>query len=115
MKDIHQNNFSINESFIPKRSQLEKCTNKINEAHGVPNEYYIQSECFELEGEHLFNKGWFAVGFGEDRYGKGLDVCFQRLHVSGWAGFWGVALIYLIHLKLTMAFGFVLLSKDVLD
>ena len=52
--------------FIPKRHQLEGCTNPIHEAHGIPNEYYTRSECFEMEGEHLFNKGWFAVGFVKD-------------------------------------------------
>ncbi|GIR64964.1 MAG: hypothetical protein CM15mP70_00710 [Pelagibacteraceae bacterium] len=52
--------------FIPKRHQLEGCTNPIHQAHGIPNEYYTRSECFEMEGEHLFNKGWFAVGFVKD-------------------------------------------------
>ena len=52
--------------FIPKRHQLQGCTNPIHQANGVPNEYYIRSECFEMEGEHLFNKGWFAVGFVKD-------------------------------------------------
>ena len=40
--------------FIPKRHQLEGCTNPIHQAHGIPNEYYTRSECFEMEGEHLF-------------------------------------------------------------
>ena len=76
MRVINSENFSANEGFVPKRSQLEKCTNKIHEAHGVPNEYYIQPECFELEGEHLFNKGWFAVGFVKDlpQAGSALPV-----------------------------------------
>ena len=52
--------------FIPKRHQLEGCTSPIHQAHGIPNEYYTRSECFEMEGEHLFNKGWFAVGFVKD-------------------------------------------------
>jgi len=51
---------------IPKRHQLEGCTSPIHQAHGIPNEYYTRSECFEMEGEHLFNKGWFAVGFVKD-------------------------------------------------
>ena len=62
--------------FIPKRHQLEGCTNPIHQAHGVPNEYYIRPECFEMEGEHLFNKGWFAVGFVKDlpQTGSALPV-----------------------------------------
>jgi len=62
--------------FIPKRHQLEGCTNPIHLAHGVPNEYYIRPECFEMEGEHLFNKGWFAVGFVKDlpQTGSALPV-----------------------------------------
>ena len=57
--------------FIPKRHQLEGCTKPIHQAHGVPNEYYIRPECFEMEGEHLFNKGWFAVGFVKDLHQPG--------------------------------------------
>ena len=34
--------------FITKRHQLEGCTNPIHEAHGIPNEYYTRSECFEI-------------------------------------------------------------------
>ena len=64
--------------FIPKRHQLQGCTNPIHQAHGVPNEYYIRSECFEMEGEHLFNKGWFAVGFVKDlpQPGSALPVSY---------------------------------------
>ena len=43
--------------FIPKRHQLEGCTNPIHQAHGVPNEYYIRPECFEMEGDHLIKDG----------------------------------------------------------
>ena len=66
MEKIDLQQSSHEDLFIPKRHQLEACTNPIHQAHGVPNEYYIRPECFEMEGEHLFNKGWFAVGFAKD-------------------------------------------------
>ena len=66
MEKVGLQQSSHEDLFIPKRHQLEGCTNPIHQAHGVPNEYYIRPECFEMEGEHLFNKGWFAVGFVKD-------------------------------------------------
>ena len=54
------------EIFIPRRNQLEKCIKPIHEARGVPNDYYVRLECFEMEVDRLFNKGWFAVGFVKD-------------------------------------------------
>ena len=66
MEKVDLQKSSHEDLFIPKRHQLEGCTNPIHQAHGVPNEYYIRPECFEMEGEHLFNKGWFAVGFVKD-------------------------------------------------
>ncbi len=66
MEKVDLQKLSHEDLFIPKRHQLQGCTNPIHKAHGVPNEYYIRSECFEMEGEHLFNKGWFAVGFVKD-------------------------------------------------
>ena len=65
MKNLETNKI-IEENFFTQHNKLENCTKPINEAHGVPNEYYIRPECFEMEGEHLFNKGWFAVGFVKD-------------------------------------------------
>ena len=56
----------IEKIFIPHRNELEKCIKPIHEARGVPNDYYVRPECFEMEGEQLFNKGWFAVGFVKD-------------------------------------------------
>ena len=66
MEKVDLQQSSHEDLFIPKRHQLQGCTNPIHQAHGVPNEYYIRPECFEMEGEHLFNKGWFAVGFVKD-------------------------------------------------
>ena len=66
MEKVDLQQSSHEDLFIPKRHQLEGCTNPIHQAHGVPNEYYIRPECFEMEGDHLFNKGWFAVGFVKD-------------------------------------------------
>ena len=66
MEKVDLQQSSHEDLFIPKRHQLQGCTNPIHQAHGVPNEYYIRPECFEMEGDHLFNKGWFAVGFVKD-------------------------------------------------
>ena len=66
MKQQGIDNNSIGEVFAPQRYELEKCIKPIHEARGVPNDYYVRPECFEMEGEHLFNKGWFAVGFVKD-------------------------------------------------
>lgn len=66
MKNIDINQSSQQDVFTPDRQQLERCIKPINDARGIPNDYYIRQESFELEGEHLFNKGWFAVGFGKD-------------------------------------------------
>ena len=66
MEKVDLRRSSHQDLFIPKRQQLEGCTNPIHQAHGVPNEYYIRPECFEMEGEHLFYTGWFAVGFVKD-------------------------------------------------
>ena len=48
----------IEKIFIPHRNELEKCIKPIHEARGVPNDYYVRPECFEMEGEQLFNKGY---------------------------------------------------------
>ena len=66
MEDISVGTANIESDFIPQRHQLEQCIKPIHEAHGVPNEYYTRTECFNLEKEHLFNKGWYAVGFVKD-------------------------------------------------
>ncbi|MDB3974489.1 aromatic ring-hydroxylating dioxygenase subunit alpha [Alphaproteobacteria bacterium] len=66
MKNIEINQSSQQDVFTPDRQQLERCIKPINDARGIPNDYYIKQESFELEGEHLFNKGWFAVGFVKD-------------------------------------------------
>ncbi|MDB2635679.1 aromatic ring-hydroxylating dioxygenase subunit alpha [Alphaproteobacteria bacterium] len=66
MKNIDINQSSQQDVFTPDRQQLERCIKPINDARGIPNDYYIRQESFELEGEHLFNKGWFAIGFGKD-------------------------------------------------
>ena len=54
------------ELFPSQRHRLEKCTKPIHEALGIPNEYYTSMEYFKIEGVHIFNKGWFAVGFVKD-------------------------------------------------
>ena len=66
MRDISVGTTNLESEFIPQRHQLEQCIKPIHEAHGVPNEYYTRRECFNLEKEHLFNKGWYAVGFVKD-------------------------------------------------
>jgi len=66
MENISVGTANIESDFIPQRHQLEQCIKPIHEAHGVPNEYYTRGECFNLEKEHLFNKGWYAVGFVKD-------------------------------------------------
>jgi len=66
MKQEDIDNQPFEEIFIPHRNQLEKCIKPIHEARGVPNDYYVKPECFEMEGEHLYNKGWFAIGFVKD-------------------------------------------------
>ena len=66
MRDISVGTTNLESEFIPQRHQLEQCIKPIHEAHGVPNEYYTRTECFNLEKEHLFNKGWYAVGFVKD-------------------------------------------------
>ena len=66
MRDISVGATNLESEFIPQRHQLEQCIKPIHEAHGVPNEYYTRTECFNLEKEHLFNKGWYAVGFVKD-------------------------------------------------
>ena len=50
MEKVDLQRSSHGDLFIPKRHQLEGCTNPIHQAHGIPNEYYIRSECFEMEG-----------------------------------------------------------------
>ena len=49
--------------FIPKRHQLEGCTNPIHQAHGVPNEYYIpaQSALRWRENIYLIKDGLLLV------------------------------------------------------
>ena len=66
MKNLDISQTSLQSVFTHHRQQLEHCIKPINEARGIPNDYYIKQESFELEGEHLFNKGWFAVGFVKD-------------------------------------------------
>ena len=66
MKNLGINQPSSLDVFTPDRQQLEFCIKPIDKARGIPNDYYIRRESFELEGEHLFNKGWFAVGFVKD-------------------------------------------------
>jgi len=55
MRDISVGTTNLESEFIPQRHQLEQCTKPIHEAHGVANEYYSRTECFNLEKEHLFN------------------------------------------------------------
>jgi len=66
LKNLGINQPSSLDVFTPDRQQLEFCIKPIDKARGIPNDYYIRKESFELEGEHLFNKGWFAVGFVKD-------------------------------------------------
>ena len=66
MQKISYSNTEIDRFLIPKKNQLKKCLKPIHEARGIPNDYYIRQECFEMEGERLFNKGWFAIGFVKD-------------------------------------------------
>tara|TARA_B100001063_G_scaffold40942_1_gene34776 strand:+ start:2015 stop:3175 length:1161 start_codon:yes stop_codon:yes gene_type:complete len=66
MENISFEETEIKEVFTPKKNHLKECIKPIHEARGVPNDYYVRQECFEMEGEHLFNKGWFAVGFVKD-------------------------------------------------
>ena len=66
MDKIGYSNTEIDRFLIPKKNQLKKCLKPIHEARGIPNDYYIRPECFEMEGERLFNKGWFAIGFVKD-------------------------------------------------
>ena len=61
MKQDGVDKSSIEKIFIPRRNELEKCIKPIHEARGVPNDYYVRQECFEMEGEQLFNKGWFNL------------------------------------------------------
>ena len=57
MKQEGIDKYSNQGVFTPQRNQLEKCIKPIHEARGVPNDYYVRPECFEMEGEYLFNKG----------------------------------------------------------
>ena len=66
MENISFEETEIKEVLTPKKNHLKECIKPIHEARGVPNDYYVRQECFEMEGEHLFNKGWFAVGFVKD-------------------------------------------------
>ncbi len=38
----------------------------INTANGLPNEFYIDHEVFELEKEKIFFAGWTAITFGKE-------------------------------------------------
>lgn len=53
---------------------LNNVLKSIEQATGLPNECYVSAEFFQREREHVFFKGWAAVGFISDVVNPG-DVC----------------------------------------
>ena len=47
-------------------SDLKKVIKPIEEARGLPNQSYINSDYFKAEREALFADNWFAIGFAKD-------------------------------------------------
>ena len=66
MRKIEFEKEANDQKYFPRLQKLEQCTKAIHKAKGIPNEYYTKIECFDLERDILFNKGWFAVGFVKD-------------------------------------------------
>jgi len=47
-------------------ADLKSVLQPVSKAKGLPNEFYVDQETFELERERVFFKNWSAVGFGTD-------------------------------------------------
>ena len=51
---------------IPFKKELEKAILNIEKANGIPNQYYIDQKCMDLEKKIIFDKNWVAIGFTKD-------------------------------------------------
>ncbi len=45
---------------------LNEVLQPVSSAKGLPNEFYVDQETFDMEREHVFFKNWAAIGFGVD-------------------------------------------------
>lgn len=51
---------------LPYKNHLQQVTLGIEQARGIPNQYYTDQICFNIEKEIIFNKNWAAIGFAKD-------------------------------------------------
>ncbi len=47
-------------------TQLERVMKPVAEATGLPNNFYVDQQTFDLERKAVFFDNWAAIGFGKD-------------------------------------------------